>query len=83
MTINKVSIGLGDKAIAIGGQTCMPFLFEEGEIPNAPRVVIEMLDCEPVEWPDPIRQAIGPASKDPAAWAKKCVSDFGADILCV
>lgn len=46
-------------------------------------IALEILDCEPKEWPDAIKNAFGNAIKDPVTWAKACVSDFGAKSLCI
>ena len=82
--INIVEIGAGSsKIVKVGGQTCLPFLFEEGAMPNAPKVALEILDCAPEDWPDHIRESFGPALGDPIKWAETCVNDFGADLLCV
>ena len=82
--INTVAIGkTGAGSVKVGGQTTLPFLFEEGDMPNAPVVALEVCDCEPVEWSEFLKKPFGNAIKDPVAWARKCVSDFGAKILCV
>lgn len=81
--INTVEIGVGAKAVRIGGETTLPFLFDEGNMPNAPVAALEILDCEPVDWPESIKRAYGDSLKDPVKWAVKCVKDFGAKILCV
>lgn len=47
--INTVEIGKDAKAIKIGGETTLPFLFEEGSMPNSPIVVPEILDTESPE----------------------------------
>ena len=38
---------LGAKTVRIGGESALPFLFDEGDMPNAPVVALEILDCEP------------------------------------
>lgn len=82
--INVVEIGpAGAGTVKVGGETTMPFLFREGSMPNAPVVALEVLDCEPVEWPEQVRSAFGDSIKDPVAWAKACVKKSGAGILCV
>ncbi|MDD5428668.1 MAG: acetyl-CoA decarbonylase/synthase complex subunit delta [Candidatus Omnitrophica bacterium] len=81
--INTVEIGSGAKCVKIGGETTLPFLFDEGDMPNAPVVALEMLDCEPVDWADSLKAAYGDAVKDPVKWAVKCVKEFGAKVLCV
>ena len=82
--INTVEIGAGaSKALKIGGQASMPFLFEEGETPNAPLVALEVLDCFPEDWSEHLKEAYGNAIKDRVKWAKMCVGELGANILCV
>ncbi|MDD5436518.1 MAG: acetyl-CoA decarbonylase/synthase complex subunit delta [Candidatus Omnitrophica bacterium] len=82
--INSVEIGVsGKKVVTIGGESAMPFLFDEGNMPNAPRVALEILDSEPAEWPEELIRPFGDSLKDPVGWAVKCVKDFGAGILCV
>ena len=81
--INTVEIGSGAGAVKIGGETTLPFLFDEGKMPNAPVVALEILDCEPVDWADSLKRPYGDSLKDPVRWAVKCVKDFGAKILCV
>ena len=82
--INAVEIGgFGAKTVKVGGETCMPFLFGEGAMPNAPIVALEVLDMKPDDWPEHVTDAFGPAIEDPVKWAAACVNDSGAKALCV
>ena len=82
--INVVEIGAtGQKAIKVGGETTLPFLFREGATPHAPIVALEILDCFPKEWPDILTEPFGGAVKDPVKWAKAACEEFGAKLLCV
>lgn len=82
--INTVEIGSPAlKIVKVGGQTGMPFLFDEGQMPNPPLVVHEILDCPPNDWPDYLVKPYENVIKDPVKWAKKCVDSFGAQALCV
>lgn len=82
--INELEIGRpGSGAVKVGGQTCMPFLFQEGAMPNAPVVAVEILDCEPADWPEDLVKSYGSSVKDPVAWAKKALSETHAKLLCV
>lgn len=82
--INIVEIGRqAMNTVKVGGQTGLPFLFDEGKMPNPPVIAYEVLDCEPQDWPDELIKPYGAAIKDPVKWAKKCVDDFGAEALCV
>jgi len=83
--INTVDIGRGSPraAVRIGGQTVMPFLFEEGEMPNPPVIAYEILDCPPDDWSEHLTEPYGNAVKNPIKWAKMCVDRFDAQALCV
>jgi acetyl-CoA decarbonylase/synthase complex subunit delta len=88
--INEVTIGAtaaegGTRArsIAVGGARAVPFLHFEGATPNPPALAMEIWDREPDDWAAPLVEAIGPAIKSPADWAKKCVEEFGADLICL
>ncbi len=74
-------ISIGDKAVTVGGETCYPFYQFEGEMPHKPRVAMEVWDMEPEDWPEAVTAPLKDVLADPAAWAKKCVNEFGAEIL--
>ncbi|MDJ0784250.1 MAG: acetyl-CoA decarbonylase/synthase complex subunit delta [Desulfosarcinaceae bacterium] len=79
--IKPITLGQGDKAVTVGGESCYPFYQFEGEMPNKPRIAMEIWDTKPEDWPEaavaPFKDVIG----DPAAWAKKCVEDYGAEMI--
>ena len=81
--IKAISIGKGDSAITVGGETCYPFYTFEGDMPNKPIIAMEIWDIEPEDWPAPVMEYFKDVVSDPAAWAKKCVEDFGADAIVV
>ena len=43
--INEVVVGVGDKAVAIGGQNVLAFHTFDGEIANAPKIGVELTDA--------------------------------------
>jgi acetyl-CoA decarbonylase/synthase complex subunit delta len=79
--IKPITLGQGDKAVAVGGQNCYPFYDFEGEIPHKPRIAMEIWDMEPEEWAEAALSPFKDVVSDPAAWAKKCVDEFGADMI--
>jgi acetyl-CoA decarbonylase/synthase complex subunit delta len=82
--INIVDIGRpGVFSLRVGGETALPFLFREGGMPNAPVTALEILDCEPTDWPDALLEPFGGAIKDPIRWARAAVEKFGSRLLCV
>ncbi len=82
-TVTEVTIGTGDKAITVGGESCYPFHLFEGEMPHKPVLAMEVWDMEPTEWPTACREPFKDVLADPAAWAKKCVNEYGADAIVV
>jgi acetyl-CoA decarbonylase/synthase complex subunit delta len=80
-TIKEISLGKGDNAVTVGGETCYPFYQFEGEMPNKPKIAMEVWDMEPGDWPESALCRFKDVVSDPAAWAKKCVDDFGAEII--
>ena len=81
--ILEVTIGEGPNQITIGGNSTLPFLYFEGETPHKPVIAMEILDIEPEDWVPVLTEPFGDTIKDPAACAKKCVEDFGADMICI
>ncbi len=80
-SIKEISIGDGGKAVTVGGETCYPFYQFEGEMPNKPRIAMEIWDMEPEDWAESALSHFKDVISDPAAWAKKCVDEFGAEMI--
>lgn len=81
--IKEVVLGTGDKAVRVGGAGCYPFYTFEGEMPNPPRIAMEVYDLPPEEWPEAALEPFKDVASDPAAWAKKCVDVYGAEMVCL
>jgi len=82
-SIRPINLGVGDKSITVGGETSYPFYLFEGAMPNPPRIAMEVYDAPPTDWPE---EAIAPFKdvlNDPVAWAKKCIKDYGAEMICL
>ena len=72
--------GTRTSTITVGGDSALPFLHFEGEMKNRPVIAMEVTDVVPT-WSDIITSQIGDVINNPAAWAKKCVDEFGADLI--
>ena len=88
--INTATIGATDKeggtrssGVKVGGETTLPYLFKEGDIPHAPVIAMEVLDIEPTDWPETLKKPFGDVLKDPVKWAVKCVEEYKAPIICL
>jgi len=79
--IKEISLGKGKKTVTVGGETCFPFYTFEGKMPNKPKIAMEVWDMQPDEWPESATAPFKDVISDPAAWAKKCVKEYGADMI--
>ncbi|MFC1984107.1 acetyl-CoA decarbonylase/synthase complex subunit delta [Chloroflexota bacterium] len=79
--IREIKLGTGDKSITVGGETSYPLYLFEGEMPNLPKIAIEVWDCPPDDWAEAALEPFQGVTDDPAAWAKKCVDDYGAELI--
>ncbi|MFC2042434.1 acetyl-CoA decarbonylase/synthase complex subunit delta [Chloroflexota bacterium] len=81
--IKEITLGKGDKAITVGGETSYPLYLFEGTMPNLPRIAMEVYDMPPEEWPEAALKPFAGVTDDPVAWAQKCINDYGAEMICL
>jgi acetyl-CoA decarbonylase/synthase complex subunit delta len=81
--IKEITLGKGEKAVTVGGETAYPFYLFEGQMPNLPRVAMEVYDMPPEEWPEAALEPFAGVTDDPVAWAQKCIKDYGAEMICL
>ena len=72
--------GTRSHTITIGGDGTLPFLQFEDTVANRPVIALEVQDVEP-EWNPLVKEYFADVFNNPAAWAKKCVEEFGADVI--
>ena len=81
--IKEVAVGKGDKKATVGGETMYPFHLFEGQMPHPPKIAMEVYDAPPEDWPEAALEPFKDVVQDPVAWAKKCVSAYGAEMICL
>ena len=81
--IKTLTLGKGDKAVTVGGETSYPFYLFEGEMPNKPKIAMEVWDYPPEDWPEAALEPFAGVTSDPVAWANKCVNEYGAEMICL
>jgi acetyl-CoA decarbonylase/synthase complex subunit delta len=73
--------GTRSNTVKVGGESTLPFLHFEGEVPNPPAVALEVWDTPPEEWPfitDELKEVVN----DPFAWLKKA-EEYKPDMICL
>jgi acetyl-CoA decarbonylase/synthase, CODH/ACS complex subunit delta len=85
--ILEVTLGAGPdqggtrgSTVTVGGETGLPFLHFEGQMPHKPVVAVEVRDQAPDDWSDLLVRAWGDVLKDPAAWAARA-EELGAEVI--
>ena len=79
--VKEIKLGKGEKAVTVGGENSYPFYLFEGTMPHKPRIAMEVPDCVPQEWPKAALEPFADVKNDPAAWARKCIHEYGAEII--
>nr|WP_316558677.1 CO dehydrogenase/acetyl-CoA synthase subunit delta [Methanimicrococcus sp. Hf6] len=86
--IQEVVLGAGKseggsrkKTLTLGGEKTMPYFFD-APMPNINRVTMDVFDM-PVGLAKSVRSNYEDVIDDPAAWAKKAVNEFGADMITI
>jgi acetyl-CoA decarbonylase/synthase complex subunit delta len=72
--------GTRSSVVTVGGQTALPFMHFESEVPHRPVVAIEIKDRRPDDWSPLLLDTWGDVVDDPAAWAK-AAEEAGAELI--
>lgn len=72
--------GTRSHTVKVGGESTLPFLFHEGQMPNPPRIAVEIADQKPADWSPLLFEAWGDVVNDVVAWAKAAEAT-GADLI--
>ena len=54
----KADGGTRASSVTVGGENTLPFLFKEGDMPRSPVIAMEILDIEPIDWPESLKKSI-------------------------
>jgi acetyl-CoA decarbonylase/synthase, CODH/ACS complex subunit delta len=80
--IKEIKLGT-DNPVTVGGESCYPFYLFEGEMPNKPRIAMEVWDTIPEDWPAAAVEPFKDVIDDPVKWANKCIEEYGAEMICL
>jgi len=73
--------GTRSRTITLGGATALPFHTFEGEMSNPPVIAMEVFDTPPKRYPRTLLDYFGEVVDKPGAMAKKCVDEYGAEMI--
>jgi acetyl-CoA decarbonylase/synthase complex subunit delta len=72
--------GTRTQTVTIGGESTLPFLHFEADVPHPPALAIEIKDRKPEDWSPLLYEAWGEAMDDPGDWAR-AAENAGADVI--
>jgi acetyl-CoA decarbonylase/synthase complex subunit delta len=89
-SVNTVTIGATEKdggtrssSVIVGGAHNVVYGGSALDKGVKPVIAIDVLDIEPEDWPEPLIEPYKNVLDSPGDWAKKCVEEFGADLICL
>lgn len=89
-SVNKVTLGADSQSggsrtstVTIGGAKNVVYGGSPEDAGQKPAVAMDVLDAPPSDWPDVLAEPFKDVLDDPGAWAKKCVEEYGADLICI
>ena len=89
-SVNRITLGVTKEdggtrtsTITVGGAKNVVYGGGADQAGETPMIAIDVLDSEPTDWPDVLAEPYKNVLDNPAEWAKKCVEDFGADLICL
>ena len=87
-SVNQLTLGAGaDKGgtrtstVVVGGAAKV--VHGSGGQGQKPIIALDVLDSAPTDWPDHLAEGWRDVLDKPGAWAKKCVEELGAELICV
>jgi acetyl-CoA decarbonylase/synthase complex subunit delta len=88
--VNKVTIGATRESggtrtstVTVGGARNVVYGGSPQDAGQKPAIAIDVLDTAPADWPEALAEQYKDVFHDPASWARKCVEQFGANIVCL
>lgn len=89
-SVNRVRLGATKEdggtrssTVTVGGARNVVYGGSVDERSEKPVIAMDVLDSKPQDWPDILCEPYKDVLDSPADWAKKCIAEFGADLICL
>ncbi len=89
-SVNRVTLGATKEnggsrtsTITVGGARNVVYGGGADQASEKPVIAIDVLDSEPDDWPELLAEPYKDVLDNPAEWAKRCIEEFGADLICL
>ncbi len=89
-SVNRVTLGATtdnggtrSSTVTVGGAGNVVYGGSPANAGEKPVIAMDVIDTQPQNWPDILINFYKDVLDSPGDWAKKCVDEFGADMICV
>jgi len=88
--VNRITLGATKEdggtrtsTVTVGGARNVVYGGSIEEKNEKPVIAMDVLDSKPEDWPDVLAESYKDVLDSPGDWAKKCLEEFGADLICI
>jgi acetyl-CoA decarbonylase/synthase complex subunit delta len=83
-SVKSVTLGRSQgAAVTVGGARNVVYGGSPSDAGQRPVIAMDVLDFRPDDWPDALLEPFAAVLDHPGDWARRCVEEFGADLICV
>jgi acetyl-CoA decarbonylase/synthase complex subunit delta len=89
-SVNRVTLGAAKNnggtrtsTITIGGAKNVVYGGAITDAGEKPVIAMDVIDTRPDDWPDTLCEPFKDVFDNPGDWAKKCMEEFGANLICL
>jgi len=89
-SVNRLTLGATSQSggtrsttVVVGGAANVVYGGSDTQASERPVIAIDVLDSRPNDWPEYLSEPYKDVLDSPATWAKKCVDEFGAEVICL
>ncbi len=75
--------GTRTSTITVGGARNIVYGGSPDDAGEKPVIAMDVIDTRPEDWPNVLAEPYKDVLDSPTDWAKKCTSEFGADLICI
>ena len=79
----KEAGGTRSSTVTVGGARSVVYGGSIEQTGEKPVIAMDVLDSKPEDWPEHLAEPYKDVLGSPGDWAKKCVAEFGADLICL
>jgi len=83
ITLGDTQAGTRTSTVTVGGAANVVYGGTAEQVGEKPVIALDVLDSPPTDWPNTLANAYKDVLSDPVAWAKMCVDELGADLICL